>query len=172
MEALAHDGTMTTATAAGRRAIDLTHTRYLVVANQTAGSAHLRHAILERARAHASSFHLLVPATRVQGPELALLGSEHLRSWPGEDAGFALARYRLEQATRRLRSEGIEVDGDVGPPDPLAAIIECLAAIEVDAILLSTLPRRMSRWLKSELPRRLQRVTTLPVSHLEVTPVP
>jgi hypothetical protein len=143
-----------------------------VVANQTAGSAHLRHAILERARTHASSFHLLVPATRVKGPELALIGSEHLRSWPGEDAGFALARYRLEQAIRRLRSEGLEVAGDVGPPDPLVAITECLASIEVDEILLSTLPQRMSRWLRSELPRRLQRVTTLPVSHLEGAPVP
>jgi hypothetical protein len=169
MDALAHDQTMAEP---GRGAIDLTLTRYLVVANQTAGSAPLRHAILERARTHASSFHLLVPATQVRGPELALIGSEHLRSWPGEDAGFALARYRLEQATRRLRSEGIHVTGDVGPPDPLAAITECLASIEVDAILLSTLPRRLSRWLQSELPRRLQRVTSLPVSHLEAASVP
>jgi hypothetical protein len=145
---------------------------YLVVANQTANSSGLRHAILGHATSPGASFHLLVPASRARDQDSSLAGSEHLRTWPGEDLGFALARYRLGQAMRRWADDGVSVTGAVGSPDPLQAIIECLAAVDVDEILVSTLPRRSSRWLEAGLLRRLRRVTALPVSHLEATLVP
>jgi hypothetical protein len=145
--------------------------RYLVVANQTVGSRVVHDEIVARAVRSSASFHLLVPATRIEHQDRALVGSEHLRAWPEEDLGFALARYRLARAQQRLEAEGVAVSGSVGPPDPLDAVVECLSATAVDEILLSSLPRRSSRWLRSDLPRRLRRVTHLPVSHLEVTPV-
>jgi hypothetical protein len=141
--------------------------RCLVVANQTVGSALLVDAIVARATAGGVRFHLLVPATRVQEQERSLVGSEHLRAWPGEDLGFAIARYRLERTLRRLEHDRIDATGDVGAPDPLRAISEHLASSEVDEILLSTLPRRRSRWLQTELPRRVRRLTAVPVTVLE-----
>jgi hypothetical protein len=145
--------------------------RYLVVANQTLGSRVVHDAVVARAARSPAGFHLLVPATRIEDQDGSLVGSEHLRAWAGEDLGFALARYRLARARQRLEDEGLAITGSVGPPDPLAAIVECLAATVVDEILLSSLPRRSSRWLRGGLLRRLQRVTDLPISHLEATPV-
>jgi hypothetical protein len=141
--------------------------RCLVVANQTMGSTLLVDAIVERATAGDASFHLLVPATRVRAHERALVGSEHLRAWPGEDLGFSVARYRLGQALHRLERARVTVTGDVGPPEPLRAISEHLASFDVDEILLSTLPRGRSRWLQAELPRRVRRLTSAPVTVLE-----
>jgi hypothetical protein len=150
---------------------DVARRRYLVVANQTVGSGVVHDEIVARAARSAASFHLLVPATRIEHQGRALVGSEHLRAWPGEDLGFALARYRLARVRHRLEEEGVAVTGSVGPPDPLAAVVEYLSATVVDEILLSSLPRRTSRWLRSDLPRRLRRVTGLPISHLEASPV-
>jgi hypothetical protein len=157
---------------AGRRPFVPAQVRCLIVANQTLGSTALLRAILQQARRAPASFHLLVPASALRDQEAALVGSEHLRAWPGEDLGFALARRRLAQVLRQLEDEGLVATGDVGPPDPFVAITECLAAGGIDRIMISTLPRRSSRWLQGDLLRRVRRVTALPVTHLEAAPVP
>jgi hypothetical protein len=43
---------------------------------------------------------------------------------------------------------GAEVHGEVGEPDPVAAIKEVLGGHQVDEIILSTLPQRRSRGLR------------------------
>jgi hypothetical protein len=43
---------------------------------------------------------------------------------------------------------GAEVHGEVGEPDPVAAIKEVLGSHQVDEIILSTLPQRRSRGLR------------------------
>jgi GABA permease len=142
-------------------------TRELVVANQTVTSRRLHDALHAHAALRPSRFHLVVPATRLHDQDHDLVASENLRAWPGEDLAFALARLRLAHALRRCADQGLRAVGDVGPPDPVAAVLEQLRGADVDRILVSTLPRASSRWLRSNLVRRLQRETGLPVEHLE-----
>jgi hypothetical protein len=56
----------------------------------------------------------------------------------------------MEEAARR------PVDGSVSVRhDPMDAIEEALRSDEFDEIILSTLPRSVSRWLHLDLPRRV-----------------
>jgi GABA permease len=141
--------------------------RELVVANQTVTSSRLHDALRAHAALRPTRFRLVVPATRLQDQDHALVSSENLRAWPGEDPAFALARMRLAHALRRCADQGLRAVGDVGPPDPLAAVLEQLGAADVDRIVVSTLPRASSRWVRTNLVRRLRRETGLPVEHLE-----
>jgi GABA permease len=143
--------------------------RELVIANQTLGRQQVHDQLVARAGSAAIRFHLLVPATPLALQEAEFADVEHLPSWPGEDPGFALARVRLERALRSLELAGVDADGSVGAPDPLAAVRSHLARHEVDRIVVSTLSRRRSRWLRRQLPEELGRLTGLPVEHLELT---
>lgn len=47
---------------------------------------------------------------------------------------------------------------------PAKAIEQVLASREVDEVVVSTLPRGLSRWLHQDLPRKVERRFHLPVS--------
>jgi hypothetical protein len=142
----------------------------LVVANQTIGSKQLHDHLVARARSIGARFHLLVPATPLARQEEAFVATERLARWPGEDPGFALARMRLDRALRTLRTAGVQVEGSVGPPDPLDAVRSHLLQGGVQRILVCTLPRGRSRWLRRGLPTEISRATGVAVEHLEVGP--
>lgn len=89
----------------------------------------------------------------------------------GDDAGIALARFRLRTTIERLRAAGVDADGEVGDPDPYAAVCHALGEHDVDEILLSTLPPSSSRWLRVDLPERVRRHTRRPVTVLTPAPV-
>jgi hypothetical protein len=129
--------------------------RYLVVANQTLGGDHLLEKVREIVESEPSVFHIVVPATPP---------GEHLTYTEGE--ALAIAQRRLEQGLSRFRDLGVEVDGHVGDPSPLLAIEDALRKDEFDEVILSTLPPGMSRWLKLDLPHRVERSCNLPVTHL------
>ncbi|HEV2773591.1 MAG TPA: hypothetical protein VGV57_12340 [Thermoleophilaceae bacterium] len=132
--------------------------RVLVVANRTAATAALRAAVADRAARGPASFHLVVPASphgmhRVVDPDVA---------------GREEAAARLEEALPLLEEAGgSEVTGEVGTADPLAAIMDAVHHRGFDEIILSTLPRRISRWLRVDLPSKA-RGLGLPVTHVEV----
>ena len=134
--------------------------RVLLVANRTAMTDPLRNEVLKRAAEGNTTFHLLVPASpsglhRVVDPEIA---------------GREQARVRMEEA-RALLSEasGAEVTGEVGDADPIAAIHDALSAGNFDEIVISTLPKRLSKWLKIDLPSKALGFR-LPVTHVEALP--
>ncbi|MCD6020433.1 MAG: amino acid permease-associated region [Actinomycetia bacterium] len=127
--------------------------RYLVVANQTLGGGHLL-AVLRELAGEPSTFHVLVPAS----PPV-----DHL--WTESEA-MLIARTRLEAALERFRSVGIEATGEVGDGRPLQAIDDVLARDTFDAIVLSTLPPRLSKWLRLDLVHRVQTSFGLPVHHV------
>lgn len=135
--------------------------RYLVVANQTLGDDHLAAEIRKRVAAGTCGFHVLVPATP----------PAHFATWT-EGEGTAIAAERLEEALRRFRDLGAEADGSVGGPDPLQSVLDTLREGAFDEILLSTLPAGISRWLKTDLPSRVERHVQIPVTHVVAEPEP
>jgi GABA permease len=144
--------------------------RYLVVANQTLGGDELVELIRRYARAEPSEFFLIVPATpvmeMVEGMEgmAALGGSTLLPSSP--EHARELAQKRLEAALAQLRAAGAKVEGLVGDRDPVRAVDTAMKGRQFDEIIVSTLPRRVSRWLRQDLPHRLEHKTGLPVSQV------
>ena len=131
--------------------------RVLIVANRTAATEKLLEAVARRAQEGPATFHLLVPATprglhRVVDPEVA---------------GREEAAAQLELALERLREAvGEDVTGHVGDADPMAAIADTLHEREIDEMIISTLPRRLSRWMHLDLPSKVRGLGK-PVTHVE-----
>lgn len=132
--------------------------RVLIVANRTATGPALQEAVRRRASAGSATFYLLVPsephgAHRLIDPEVS-----------GRDDAVA----RLDAALPLLsEASGQPVDGHVGDADPIAAISDTLQAGEFDELIISTLPRRLSRWLRLDLPSKAHGFG-LPVLHVEL----
>ena len=81
--------------------------------------------------------------------------------------GVAIAKERLDDALRRLGSLGAEsVTGEVGDERPLDAIRDAVRESNYDEIVLSTLPPGISRWLRMDLPHRVERSFDIPVVHV------
>lgn len=122
----------------------------LVVAHRTAATPALLDAIRERAVRGPARFHLVVPNPFIADwhpIHTARHEEEHLRQ---AEAVLALALPLYEEAA------GSEVDGSVSiRHDPFDAIEEALARDDYDEIILSTLPRSVSRWLHMDLPHRV-----------------
>jgi hypothetical protein len=120
--------------------------RVLVVANKTAATPGLLEAVRERAGRGPCSFTLLVPNTahglhRVVDPE---------------DQDRSEAETTLELALPLLsEAAGRRVEGLVGDSDPLTAIQDAVNLHGFDEIILSTLPTRVSRWLRLDLPHKV-----------------
>ena len=138
--------------------------RVLIVANQTLGGQDLLEHVRRRMEAGDLEVSLLVPATaradrhldtRVPGINVPL---------DTEDDDYAAARKRLEHGLESLRSLGATVDGTVGHSDPMRAIQEVLARGSYDEIIVSTLPSAVSRWLRQDLPHKVERKFHLPVT--------
>jgi hypothetical protein len=116
--------------------------RILVVANRTAATPKLLDTVRSKTAEGTTAVTLLVPAfPTVFDPEA--LESRHT---------IELAIPLLEEAT------GTTVEGIVGDPDPFTAVQQALEERSYDEIIISTLPARVSRWLKRDLPQRVERL--------------
>lgn len=81
------------------------------------------------------------------------------------------AERRLRQALAELRSEQIEVHGQIAHPDPYTAAIHAVRDERIDEILVSTFPeQRGSSWLRRDLVGRLRNDAKVPVEHVVVEP--
>jgi hypothetical protein len=123
--------------------------RFLLVAHQTADRPELLAVARElAARERQSQFTLLVPATPVGD----------LLTWE-EGETKEVARARAESAAAVLRGTGIDVsEVRVGDADPVLAVDDELrAGHRYDAVVVSTLPPGISRWIKMDVISRLQR---------------
>jgi nucleotide-binding universal stress UspA family protein len=142
--------------------------RYLVVANQTLAGDELVRAVVGRAEAQPSEFFVVVPATPVveMWVEAAMLpyGAGPFEPYSPEQAR-EVAEERLQTALQQLRAAGATVHGSVCHPDPVRAVGDALRQGEFDEIIVSTLPRRISKWLRQDLPHRLEQFG-LPVTHV------
>jgi hypothetical protein len=122
-------------------------TRVLVVANKTAATPALIEAVRERAARGPCTFTLLVPNV-VHGLHKVV---------DPQDQSASEAETTVELATPLLEEAGGgRVDAIVGDPEPLAAIQDAVNLHGFDEIILSTLPAKVSRWLKLDLPSKVQ----------------
>jgi hypothetical protein len=136
--------------------------RILVVANQTLGGSDLLAVLGERLAKDECDIYLLVP---VHGTRPTTdYPTFRVGPPPSEAATFGAARGRLEAGLERLRALGATVHGGVGGTDPVAAIEEVLARREFDEIIISTLPPGVSRWLRQDLPHKVERKLKRPVT--------
>jgi hypothetical protein len=130
--------------------------RYLIVANQTLAADQLMERVRELAKEGQCRFHIVVPATPSRDHAFHIEGAAH-----------KIAERRLEAALERFRSVGCEATGEVGDASPMLAVRDCfIADNQYDGVIISTLPPGVSRWLKQDLPHRLERAYGLPVVHL------
>ena len=119
--------------------------RVLVLAHRTAATPGLADAVRRRAAAGPAIFTLLVPRTahglhRLMDPE---------------ELDDAEAREILDRALTILSgAAGRPVEGMVGDPAALTAIQDAINREHYDEILISTLPTRVSRWLRLDLPAK------------------
>ncbi len=138
--------------------------RVLVVAHKTAATPALLDAVRQRAQKGPATFTLLVPKavhgiTRVADPE---------------DAPDDETRDVLELAIPLLEdAAGGRVEGLIGVSSPLDAIQDAVNLHGFDEIIISTLPTRVSKWMRLDLPHKLNGlglpVTTVTASE-RVTP--
>jgi hypothetical protein len=118
----------------------------LVVAHKTAATQPLLDAVSDRARRGPSVFTLLVP-----NPAHGL----HKVVDP-EDQQASEAQTVLNDALPALsKAAGGEVEGIVGDADPVAAVHDAINLRGFDEVIVSTLPARVSRWLKLDLPSKI-----------------
>ena len=120
-------------------------TRVLVVAHKTAATPSLLEAVRERAAKGPCTFTLLVPQ-RTHGLHTVVDAQDQSTGEAEEVVELALPL--LEQAA------GGPVESLIGDHEPLAAIQDAINLQGFDEIILSTLPARVSRWLKLDLPSK------------------
>jgi hypothetical protein len=84
-----------------------------------------------------------------------------------QDSGEDEANGVLGDALPMLSgAAGSKVTGSLGDAEPLCAIQDAVNLGNYDEIIISTLPRRVSRWLRLDLVSKT-RALGLPVSHVE-----
>jgi hypothetical protein len=110
-------------------------TRVLIVANRTASTPRLIEAVRRRAQASPCEFALLIP----------------------DVTDRKAADWTLETAQRLLRPAArTSVEGLVGGPDPFESVREAVQDRNFDEIIISTLPKRVSKWLRRDLIGRVE----------------
>ena len=149
--------------------------RCLVVANQTLQAAELRDELRKRISAGPCSFFVIVPDTKAAQYDPVAAGgvlpqpgmwwwtTYYARPATDEEA-TEQARERLSLMLGGLAALGVPVEGDLGSPDPLAAIGEACGDRQFDEIIVTTLPQHVSRWLRADLPHQAERRFGLPVT--------
>jgi predicted TIM-barrel enzyme len=137
--------------------------RYLVVANQTLGGPNLRRAVKRRLAKGPCHFHVLVPVPHPTTAYASVMAA-YEGEVPGNRASVAEAQTRLDYELEWLRAAGADADGEVGDPDPLEAIRAAVDHGHFDEIILATLPAGISRWLSEDLPSRVKRHVSVPVT--------
>lgn len=139
----------------------------VVIANQTIGNEELTAAVSERIKQGVTAFHLVVPVNPT--PPVIAAGLAAIET--GAIAVVDLPDQR-ELAAERLASGlawlerlgAVTPTGHLEPGDVVSSVAALIDAGGVDEVVVSTLPSRLSRWLKQDLPHRLCKAAKVPVS--------
>ena len=118
--------------------------RTLIVANRTASTPILLQEVDRRAAEAPTAFVLLIPD----------VSSRKAADWTLQEGLKS-----LRQAARGPNGHRpVDVEGLVGGADPYESIRQALADSDFDDVIISTLPKRTSQWLKRDLPARVEKL--------------
>jgi flavin-binding protein dodecin len=139
---------------------------FLVVANKTLGgeslAAHLRRVIEANS---VPRFVVVVPfSAPVPVDAGGAMGGIAVIDLETEEYLEGTARGRLESLLEWLRAAGVEARGEVVRGDPLAAMERVAQTHTFDEIIISTLPERISQWLRIDLVHRAARKFSIPIT--------
>jgi flavin-binding protein dodecin len=145
--------------------------RFLVVANQTLASPGLEQLVHEMVAKQPSHFHVVVPQVSSSTIHVDPAGLVDASVYPGSNDMYVVARREAENRLstfRQLFEETHEatLTGEVIVGDPLQAVHRVMARSEFDEIVVSTLPAGVSKWLRMDLPHRIERAVDVPVTSL------
>ena len=115
--------------------------RTLVVANRTAQTPVLLQEISRRAQIRPTVFTLLVPDTSAKRVDWTL------------DEGVKAIRAALRGPAGHVLGQ---VEGLAGSTDAFESVKQALEQGRFDDVLISTLSKRTSEWLRRDLPRRVE----------------
>jgi hypothetical protein len=109
--------------------------RTLIVANLTAATPFLLQEVERRASERPTAFSLLIPNVN-----------------PAKASDWT-----LQSAVKLLqRAAGGPVEGSLGGADALESVRQAVGGGTYDDVLVSTLPKRRSEWLRKDLPARIE----------------
>jgi len=120
--------------------------RVLVVAHKTAATPTLLAAVRERAARGGAEFTLLVPNS-AHGLHKVVDPEDQETNEAGQVLELALPL--LEDAA------GSHVEGILGDPSPMNAIQDAINVHGFDEVIISTLPTKVSKWLRLDLPSKV-----------------
>jgi hypothetical protein len=146
--------------------------RYLIVANQTIGGEQLTAKLDDLVSAGSCVLRFLVPVTDSEGTQQWDYPPIDRYIPDAHRIASVLAEGRLEHELARLQRSGVEASGEVVDSLPVDRVQELLREEQYDGVVVSTLPRRLSRWLIRDLPHRIAGVSDVPVTHVEGTAGP
>jgi hypothetical protein len=129
---------------------DLTHT--LVVATQTVNSKDLVGRLEERARERPHRYTFICPRS-------GAISREEICA-------------RLAATLAEMYRHEIDATGQPMSPDPYHAIENAIEHYRIDEILISTLRGEQSKWLEEGLIEKVERLTDLPLEHVESSTEP
>jgi hypothetical protein len=118
--------------------------RTLIVANRTASTPLLLEEVERRAAQHPTAFALLIPD----------VASRSAADWTLKEAVTALRRAASGPSGHRPT----HVEGLLGGPDAFESVKQALADGNFDDVIISTLSKRTSEWLRRDLPRRVEQL--------------
>jgi hypothetical protein len=145
--------------------------RALIVANQTVGGDALADEIRRRVGEGPFEAHLVVPVASpvVSAVAVGVAAGDAANMSP--TASFEvrdehqIARDRLTYGLDWLGSLGATVTGELSTSCDTAAAVEAIVErLHVDEVIVSTLPTTISRWLHQDLPHRIERKVSVPVT--------
>lgn len=140
--------------------------RILIVANRTVGGAELDAAVRQRLAEGPCEFHLVVP---VASPVAAAVAVGASAANMSESAAFEvpnehqIARERLEFGLEWLAGHDAPATGELSTDCDTGNAVARIVEGHFDEVIVSTLPTTVSRWLKQDLPCRIERKVSVPV---------
>ncbi len=150
--------------------------RALIVANRTVGGDGLVAAVEERLATDDYTFHLLVPVTSSVSTSIAL-GAMAVDTMPMDALDLPNERERADERLAYglawLTELGAAATGEVvTDADTVHAVCRVVQERTIDEVIISTLPTTLSRWLRQDLPHRIERKVTVPVTVVTSTSHP
>jgi GABA permease len=147
--------------------------KLLIVGNRSLGGTELAALVGERARSGPSEAHLVVPvpnpvasavAIGASAPDMAPTLSRDI-----EDDRRS-AQEQLDFGLTWLAGLGMAATGELSlDADTPAAVARLVEQHGFDEVIVSTLPTKVSRWLRQDLPCRIGRKVSVPVTVVSTT---